>query len=93
MAVGMKVCKVCGKSYPACRASAVGNEYRWQDVACCSEHGSEYLARVLASRGEAPFDTENCNAGTADASAPVTGNEDKADASAPATGRDRKKKA
>ena len=91
MAVGMKICKVCGKSYPACRAATTGNEYRWQDVACCPEHGAEYLARVKASRGEVPV--EEMKVGSADESAPATDNRDKADASAPRIGRDKKKKA
>lgn len=47
-----RVCKICGKEYPYCRTSFNNNIFRWQDVACCAEHGSEYFARVAASRAE-----------------------------------------
>lgn len=49
-----KVCKVCGRTYEYCRTQRmVEGVFRWQDVACCPEHGSEYLAAVKAARGEA----------------------------------------
>lgn len=48
-----KICKVCGKTYPYCRSMrTVEGVYRWQDVACCPEHGSEYLTAIRISRGE-----------------------------------------
>ena len=55
MAIGTKVCKVCGKEYEACRTLRpnLDNEFRWNEVACCPEHGAEYLRRVLAARGQA----------------------------------------
>ena len=55
MAKGVKVCKVCGKEYEACHTLRpnLNSEFRWQDVACCPEHGAVYLARILESRGEA----------------------------------------
>lgn len=55
MAIGIKVCKVCGREYEACRTLRpnLNNEFRWQDVACCPEHGAEYLRRVMAARGAA----------------------------------------
>ena len=55
MAIGTKVCKVCGKEYEACRTLRpnLNNEFRWQDVACSPEHGAEYLRRVLVARGKA----------------------------------------
>ena len=55
MAIGTKVCKVCGKEYEACRTLRpnLDNEFRWNEVACCPEHGAEYLRRVLAARGHA----------------------------------------
>ncbi len=55
MAKGIKVCKVCGAEYEACHTLRpnLNNEFRWQDVACCPEHGAIYLARILESRGEA----------------------------------------
>ena len=53
MAIGIKVCKVCGKEYEACHTLRpnMNNEFRWQDVACSPEHGAEYLRRILESRG------------------------------------------
>ena len=55
MSTATKICKVCGKEYPYCRTERkVAGVFRWQDVACCVEHGSIYLERVLASRGEKP---------------------------------------
>ena len=53
MSTATKICKVCGKEYPYCRTERkVAGVFRWQDVACCVEHGSIYRERVLASRGE-----------------------------------------
>lgn len=43
-------CKVCGKEYEGCRSVKRTPGFRWQDVACSPEHGSEYLARIEASR-------------------------------------------
>lgn len=56
MAIGTKICKVCGKEYEACHTLRpnLNNEFRWQDVACCEEHGQEYLRMVMAARGHAP---------------------------------------
>lgn len=54
MAKGIKICKVCGNEYEACHTLRpnMNNEFRWQDVACCPEHGAEYLRRVLKARGK-----------------------------------------
>ena len=54
MAKGIKICKVCGKEYEACHTLRpnLNNEFRYQDVACCPEHGAEYLRRVLIARGQ-----------------------------------------
>lgn len=53
MATGILKCRVCGKEYEACRsARRVDGVYRWQDVACCVEHGAEYLALIRASRAK-----------------------------------------
>lgn len=53
MASATRICKVCGKEYPYCQTlRQVAGIFRWQDVACTPEHGSEYLARVRAARGE-----------------------------------------
>lgn len=47
----MKTCKVCGKEYEACRTPNPG-VWRWRDVACCYEHGIQYLHDVQVARGE-----------------------------------------
>lgn len=47
-----KKCKVCGKEYEACRSFRSDGVFRWQDVACCREHGEEYLQEVLAARAK-----------------------------------------
>ena len=56
MALGIKICRVCGKEYEACHTLRpnLNGEFRWQEVACCEEHGAEYLRRVLEARGERP---------------------------------------
>ena len=53
---------MCGKEYEACHTLRpnLGSEFRWQDVACCPEHGSEYLRQILISRGELS-DKQNVN--------------------------------
>lgn len=55
MAKGIKICKVCGREYEACRTLRpnLNSEFRWQEVACSPEHGAEYLRRVLIARGQA----------------------------------------
>lgn len=54
MAKGIKVCKICGREYEACHTLRpnLDNEFRWNDVCCCPEHGAEYLRRVLIARGQ-----------------------------------------
>ena len=53
MALGVLKCRVCGKEYKGCRTSHPNDGvFRWQDVACCPEHGAEYLRQVLEARGE-----------------------------------------
>ena len=45
------VCRVCGKEYVACRSVFANNEaFRWQAVACCKEHGEQYIAAQMRSR-------------------------------------------
>lgn len=50
MAKGMRKCKVCGVEYEYCHTVRNGDLFRYQDVACCPEHGSIYFARILDSR-------------------------------------------
>lgn len=47
-----RICSICGIEYPYCR-TATSDKFRWQDVACCPEHGVQYFCEVAASRGEA----------------------------------------
>lgn len=49
---GIRKCKICGREYEYCHTLRSNTIFRWQDVACCVEHGTEYFARVAASRGE-----------------------------------------
>lgn len=52
---GVLRCRICGKEYEGCRSSNLDpTVFRWKDVACCEEHGEEYLRKVLESRGQAP---------------------------------------
>lgn len=50
MAQGTRICKICGKEYPYCKSFAPAGVFRWQDVACCAEHGAQYFAEIEASR-------------------------------------------
>lgn len=51
METATRKCRVCGAEYEYCHTlRTVAGVFRWQDVACCPEHGSEYLALVMASR-------------------------------------------
>lgn len=52
MAAATRICKICGKEYEYCHTEGHKNIFRWQDVACSPEHGSEYFARILKSRME-----------------------------------------
>ena len=47
-----RICKICGKEYPFCYTNRTDDAFRWQDVACCPEHGAEYFKAILISRGE-----------------------------------------
>ena len=51
---GTKICKICGKEYPYCLSAVKGDGvFRWQDIACCEEHGRQYFAAVNAARNGA----------------------------------------
>lgn len=64
MARGMKVCRICGAEYEGCHTQRpnLNNEFRWQEVACCPEHGAEYLKQILASRGANRQESEEVSA-------------------------------
>lgn len=49
MSKAIKVCKVCGKEYEYCR-TYLPTAFRWQDVACCREHGQEYFRMIEEAR-------------------------------------------
>ena len=54
MAKVFKTCRVCGKTYEACRTvSVVPGVFRWQEVACSPECGAIYLKKVKESRNAA----------------------------------------
>lgn len=56
MAIATKKCKVCGKEYEYCHTMRrTPGVFRYQDVACCPEHGSIYLSRIIASRSTQPI--------------------------------------
>lgn len=50
MGKSVKICRVCGKEYEACRSANVSGLFRWQDVSCSPECGAEYLRRINLSR-------------------------------------------
>ncbi len=50
MATATKKCKICGKDYEYCRTNRPSDIFRWQDVACCVEHGQQYFEKILKSR-------------------------------------------
>lgn len=59
MATATRKCKVCGAEYEYCRTNrSVAGVFRWQDVACCPEHGSIYFADVMALRSKEATDIE-----------------------------------
>lgn len=82
-----KKCKVCGCDYVVCPTAHKNTKtYRWQDVACCEEHGAQYLREIMASRGMIATEV---TADEADAAAPdevadkdVSADEDVADGEA-----------
>jgi len=54
MATAYKKCRVCGKQYEYCKTYRRATLFRWQDVACCPEHGAIYFEQIAESRGEKP---------------------------------------
>lgn len=51
MASAIKVCRICGKEYEACRsANRTAGVFRWQEVACSPECGTAYLEKINESR-------------------------------------------
>lgn len=58
MSKSTKICRVCGKKYEACHTPKTNNAFRWQEVSCSPECGSEYLRRITLSRTR-PTITDN----------------------------------
>ena len=59
---GILKCRICGKEYEACRSvKRVAGVFHWQSVACCAEHGAEYLAQIRASRAETAVAEESAS--------------------------------
>lgn len=55
MATMVKKCKICGEEYKCCNSHKnIAGVFRWQDVACCVEHGLEYLSAIEKSRSKTP---------------------------------------
>ena len=52
MEKGTRICKICGVEYPYCKTNRPSEIFRWQDVACCPEHGAMYFDKILESRVE-----------------------------------------
>lgn len=50
MVKGTRICKICGKEYPYCKTERAAGIFRYQDVACSVEHGTQYFAEVEAAR-------------------------------------------
>lgn len=59
MTARKKICRVCGKTYDACRTQSLKNTFRWQDVSCSPECGEEYLRRVMLSRSKLTDDSND----------------------------------
>ena len=60
MSSAIKVCRVCGKEYVACRsANRNAGVFRWQEVACSPECGTVYLNKINESRTAANVLQEN----------------------------------
>lgn len=69
--MAIRKCRVCGKDYTACK-NAVRNPnnktFRWQEVACSPECGSEYFRLIAESRNtQATTETKVENTYIADA--------------------------
>jgi hypothetical protein len=66
MGTAMKQCRVCGKEYEACRsANRTAGVFRWQEVACSEECGTEYLRQINESRKSEGFPAEATCSSTA----------------------------
>lgn len=53
----MAKCKICGAEFTPCKTNT--GAFNWRHVACCYEHGQEYLRLVMEARGLAPVPDAN----------------------------------
>ena len=52
MPTAKKICRVCGKSYEACRTTTQKTGvFLWREVACSPDCGAVYLQRINEGRG------------------------------------------
>lgn len=72
MPTGIRICKVCGKEYPYCKTERRTTIFRFQDVACCPEHGVIYFERVAESRAPKPAVEVRVNNGSTVSDVSVT---------------------
>lgn len=62
-----KTCRVCGKTYEACRSIKTGDAvFNWREVACSPECGKIYLHRIMVSRSKV---SPSCSSEKADGTA------------------------
>jgi hypothetical protein len=61
MVKGTRICKICGKEYPYCKTERSAGIFRYQDVACCVEHGTQYFAEVEAARNPVRVEVATTN--------------------------------
>lgn len=46
-----KPCRICGKMFEPCvYCEKDTTAFHWREVACCIEHGQEYLKQVMQAR-------------------------------------------
>lgn len=65
MAKVMRTCQVCGKEYEYCHTLMPTVKFRWQNVACCYEHGQIWLEKLNAIN-EPSCDYQNYTSTTTD---------------------------
>lgn len=73
-----RICRVCGKEYPYCKTHRPFTVNRWQDVACCPEHGAQFFAGIVEQQ-EAPAEPAEAQTDT-DITAEVTTSSQEAEA-------------
>lgn len=54
-------CRVCGKSYEACKTLNTTGQFRWRDVACSPECGQAYLVKITGIGNEGEVTSSELN--------------------------------